>query len=112
MDIDDSNKFESIKRFTTVMNSFADLWKSGKLYWSTRLQFAGAIQVLLKMENENSETFANIFLKLVSDEDYRVRAYMATAVTTFFELFEDEEGILKDLNKQLPRRNINLLSNH
>lgn len=59
--------------------------------------------MFLSLENvENFESFADLFLKLIKDEDYRVRAYMAKAITVFFELFEDEEGILNDIKKHLP----------
>ena len=51
---------------------------------------------------ENFSNLADIFLKAVKDEDYRVRIQMSKLITVFFELFADEEAILKDINKHLP----------
>lgn len=61
------------------------------------------IKIILTFENlENFEAFADLFLNLIKDEDYRVRLHMSHAITVFFELFEDEAEILRDINKHIP----------
>lgn len=54
------------------------------------------------MDNiENFNDFAQSFLNLLRDEDYRVRIFVSKTVTVFFELFESENGILEDIQKHL-----------
>ena len=46
----------------------------------------------------------------LKDDDYRVRIYIASAITVFFDIFEDEEGIYKDVYKNIPSNSPRLLN--
>jgi hypothetical protein len=103
MDVtDDAEKNECLKSLQGMLSVFTDLSKAQKLHWTTRREFSAAIKSILTLENLDFKTLADLFLKSIRDDDYRVRMFMAKAITVFFELFEDEEGILRDINKNLP----------
>ena len=100
------DKSSCIASIQHLLHVFTELSKANKLNWSTRRDFLGAIKTILRMENiEGFETLADLFLKGIKDDDLRVRIFMAKAISVFFDLFEDEEGILRDINKNLPIEN-------
>jgi hypothetical protein len=103
MEVVDKDKAACVKSLRHVLSVFIDLSKAVKLNWSTRKEFLGAIKTILRMDNvEEFESLADLFLKGIRDDDFRVRMFMAKAISVFFDLFEDEEGILRDINKNLP----------
>jgi len=50
-----------------------------------------------------SDEFANVFLFLPMDEDFRIRKYMSSALTIFFQLYTEQKQIFEDIfNKIKP----------
>src|SRR4051812_36492795 len=81
---------QCMKGFLKAVTTINEWSKNHKLHWRNRKDLANAIKEILGFENlENFDSYADIFLRLVKDEDYRVRVLMSKAITVFFVLFED-----------------------
>ncbi|KAL6075751.1 non-specific serine/threonine protein kinase [Balamuthia mandrillaris] len=105
-----------LKICVAQLNIFDQLWKSKQLHWSTRITFAKCVRAFLPvdiswvafMDGEDKlfveEWFSvlpEIFLKLLSDPNYRLRKYMSSAITIFFDLFSDQRQIYHDISRLL-----------
>lgn len=90
-----------MKVFTEILGVFFELQKAMKLHWTTRRAYLEVLQAFLKCTDTDT-TFVDSFMRMLKDEDYRVRVTVSKFIVIFFELYEDENGILEDIKKHLP----------
>jgi hypothetical protein len=96
---------DAVSVFTDLVHSVSSssTSPSQKLHWSCRRDLANLLKKMLKFDALSKlQKFADCFMRLLKDEDHRVRVFMATSISIFFELFEDETGMLKTIQELIP----------
>jgi hypothetical protein len=96
-----------------ILSLFIKVRNCGKLDRTTRKEFAQCLSEFVQVEWPDSEEqfppLAEEFMGFINDPDFRIRSYIARAITILFEQFSAQTEVYQDVATELTKAEQNLI---